>query len=174
MANKVNTLPQQLNAEDAWNQARPEFQQSQTRFRTYGNTFDAGVVLSSFTDRGSFGALKHSTTTIIKSPDQGEIDKDIIPLRTVAQATIDSTGSTGSGMDSEFEATTTFPSNKIYVFSLPQKTAYPSIEILLYKRWIPSSIFLHSRIELYCCVHTFVAEAMSLKPVHTSKKYVQV
>ena len=41
-------------------------------------------------DHGSVHAFKHTTTTINKPPDPGEINDDIILLRTVAHATIDS------------------------------------------------------------------------------------
>ena len=55
-----NTPPQYQAAEKIWYCAGPDFQRGRSRFCTYNNEFDAGVVLSSFTDRGSFGALKHS------------------------------------------------------------------------------------------------------------------
>ena len=78
-----------MNAEDAWNRAGPEFQQNQTRFRTYDNTFDAGVVLPSFVGPGPFCAHKHPTTNL-NPPDIGVVNNnDIIPLRTVAHATVD-------------------------------------------------------------------------------------
>ena len=119
MANKVNTLPQQLNAEDAWNQALPEFQQSQTRFRTYGNTFDAGVVLPNFIGPGPFCAHKHPTTNLNKPPDIGvNNNDDIIPLRTVAHVTVDLSDSTESYVELELGSRLTvagdneFPSNK--------------------------------------------------------------
>ena len=48
MVDKVNTLPQHSTAKEAWNQVGPEFQRCQTRFRTYGNTFDAGFVLPDY------------------------------------------------------------------------------------------------------------------------------
>ena len=90
IVNKVNTLPQQSNAEEAWNQAGPEFQKNQTRFRTYGNTFDVGVVLPSSIGPGLFCAHKHTTTNINKPPDIGVLNDDnAIPLRTVAHATVD-------------------------------------------------------------------------------------
>ena len=41
----LNTLPQCQSTEEAWYQTGPEFRQGQTRFRSYGNTFEAGVVL---------------------------------------------------------------------------------------------------------------------------------
>ena len=52
------------------------------------NTFDAGVVLPDYTGPGPFGALMHTTTNINKPPDIRVDDNDIIPLRTVAHATV--------------------------------------------------------------------------------------
>ena len=95
-SNVPNTLPQYQNAEEPWYQAGPEFQQGQTRFRSYGNTFDAGVVLPSFTDQRPFCAIKHSKTNLNKPPDICVDDTDIIQLRTVAHATAHLSGSTGS------------------------------------------------------------------------------
>lgn len=52
-----------------------------TRFRTYNNQFDAGVVvLPRFTASEHFCAPKHTKTTILKPPDPGD-DKSFIPLR---------------------------------------------------------------------------------------------
>ena len=67
---------------------------NQTRFRTYDNSFDAGVVLPRFTGPRPLCADRHTTTNIIKPPDPGENHDNIITLRTVAHATANSTGST--------------------------------------------------------------------------------
>ena len=75
---KVNMLPQQLRIEEVWDQAGPEFQQIHTCLRTYGNTFDAGVVLPRFTGPRPFCAHMHTTTNINKPPDIGVINIDII------------------------------------------------------------------------------------------------
>ena len=102
MVDEGNTLPQQSKAEEAWNQAGPGFRQNQTRFRTYGNTFDAGVVLTEFTGPRPFCAHKHTTTNINKPPEINvtNVNNDI-PLSTVAHATVDLTdgpvSSSGSG-----------------------------------------------------------------------------
>ena len=50
----IDTLPQSQSAEEHWYRAGPEFQHEQTRFLTYDNTFDAGVVLQRFTGPGPY------------------------------------------------------------------------------------------------------------------------
>ena len=108
----LNTLPQYQNAEGAWHQAGPEFRQGQTRFRIYGNTFDAGVVRLDYIGPRPFSALVHTTTNINKPTDISLIDnEDIIPLRTVAHATAYSSGKTGS---TESEGRSGFELNKVY------------------------------------------------------------
>ena len=92
MVNEFNTLPQYQSAKEAWYQAGPEFQQGQTRSRTYCSTFDAGDVLSRFVGPGPFCADRHITTNLNDPPDTGFINNNIIPLRTVAQAAADLTG----------------------------------------------------------------------------------
>ena len=80
----LNTLPQHQSTEEAWHQAGPEFRQGQTRFHTYGNDFDTGVVLPDYIGPRPLDAPMHTTTNINKPPDIRVDDKDIIPLRTVA------------------------------------------------------------------------------------------
>lgn len=79
MSKSTTTLPQQLPMKGWYLVVGLEFQQGRTRFRTYNNLFDAGVVLPRFIDQGSFHALKHNTTTINISPDPGEM-KSIMTL----------------------------------------------------------------------------------------------
>ena len=107
MVNDISTLPQYQKAEGAWNRAGPKFQQSQTRFRSYNNTFDAGVVLPSFIGPGPFCADRHIATNL-NDPDIGDVDNDIIMLLTVALAIVDSTGSSKL----ESNSTILFPSNE--------------------------------------------------------------
>ena len=90
----LNTLPQYQNTEEAWYRAGPKFQQGQTRFRAYGNTFDAGVVLPDWIGPRPIGAFTHTTTNINKPPNIDVTDNAIIPLRTVAHATVHPSGST--------------------------------------------------------------------------------
>ena len=80
------TLPQYQSTEEAWLHAGPEFQQGQTRFRTYGNEFDAGVVLPEYVGPRPLSAPTHITTNT-KPPDIRVDDNDAVPLRTVAFAT---------------------------------------------------------------------------------------
>ena len=79
----LNTLPQYQSTEEAWHQAGPEFQQGQTRFRMYGNPFEAGIVLPDCIGPRPFVALTHNTTNF-KPPDLCVDDNKIIPLRSVA------------------------------------------------------------------------------------------
>ena len=118
-----NTLPQSQSAEEAWYPAGPEFRQGQTRFRSYGNTFDAGDVLPSFVGQGPFCAIKHATTNLNKPPDIRVDDDNIVPLRTVALATAPLSGSTKneSSSRSPFPSRGNdrfFPSREIVSFSL--------------------------------------------------------
>ena len=80
------TLPQHHSTDEAWHRAGPEFQQGETRFRTYGNQFDAGVVLPDYMGPGPTVALTHTTTNSNKPPDIRVDDNDKIPLRSVAPA----------------------------------------------------------------------------------------
>ena len=64
----------------------PEFRQDQTRFRTYGNDFDAGVVLPEYIGPRPLNASMHITTNT-EPPDIHVDDNKTIPLRSVALAT---------------------------------------------------------------------------------------
>ena len=80
-----NTLPQYQSAEEAWYRIGPKFQRGQTRFRTYGNGFDVGVVLPDYVGPRPLSAPTHNTTKT-KPPDIRVDDSNAIPLRTVAFA----------------------------------------------------------------------------------------
>ena len=92
MHGMLNTLPHQTtllqyqHAKEAWHQAGQEFRQGQTRFRTYGNDFDAGVLLPEYEGPRPISADMHDTTNF-KPPDNRVDDNKIIPLRKVAFAT---------------------------------------------------------------------------------------
>ena len=119
-SNVLNTLPHNQSTEEAWNQAGPEFRQGQTRFRTYGNTFDAGVVLPDCLGPRPFCAHMHATTNINKPPDISVDDNDIIPLRTVAHASASLADSTGI----DCHSSESFPSTRMDAFSPHQKSAH--------------------------------------------------
>ena len=82
----LDTLPQHQSTKEAWYHAGPEFQQGQTRFRTYGNDFDAGVVLPEYIGPRPLNASMHITTNT-EPPDIRVDDNDAIPLRSVDFAT---------------------------------------------------------------------------------------
>ena len=122
--------PQSQAAEGDWYKAGPEFQQGQTRFRMYGNPFDAGVVLPHYTGPRPPYAVRHNTTNLNTNPDPREIVSDLIPLCTVAQATVYPRGSA----ESEYDSTTTFPSKKSVGFSQPQKSHNPTGSAEIWER----------------------------------------
>ena len=95
----LNTLPQRTafdtlsqcqSTEGTWHQAGPEFQYGQSRFRTYGNTFDAGAVLPDYTGPRPTVAHMH-TTTKYKPPDIYVDDNNAIPLRSVVLPSVEFT-----------------------------------------------------------------------------------
>ena len=86
MLSTLNTLPQYQSIEEAWHQAGPEFQQGQTRFRTYNNDFDAGVVLPEYVGPRPLGAPMHATTNT-KPPDIRVDDYDAVPPRWIMPGT---------------------------------------------------------------------------------------
>ena len=110
------TLPQIQSTEEAWHRAGPEFRQGQTRFRTYGNTFDAGVVLPDYTGPRPSVAFMHTTTNLNKPSDISVDDKNNIPLRTVAYATTYRFG------DTRFRRnpTRSFRTKRVEVFPPPE------------------------------------------------------
>ena len=116
----VSTLPQYQSTEEAWYHAGPEFQQGQTRFRTYGNDFDAGVVLPEYVGPRPLGAPMH-TTTNTKPPDiRVDDNDDDVPLRTVAHATVHLSDST----EDECDLTNPFPSTGVDKISEHTETHY--------------------------------------------------